>query len=434
MIKFICSHNFNLQSLLAIQITGFAGKAFHHLVTQVPKQNLMSTPADSQAKLSILVKSPTDAPGTPDLPLDFPRTATVQDVKVALESAHPRQPSASSQRLIHAGKLLADSATLVDVLKGTAPQVVHLVTPPAAPTQAQSTPPPTQGAAQQTSITNSAAGHVQEVEEAFARVLHHQQEYLALVRATPPANPQAISEELARVRAAVANYDACVQRQRNPIEAGGDAVVGLGVRPQFVPGAGPENGLAPPADQQPWMVGGHQQQIGGGVAWVNGPQMFGVAGADGARQGQQVWRRAMVFQFDLHWGLLLKLGVFVFILAQEGSPRRTKMLLAVALMAYLWHTGHLGFVRRLLGVLLPSPVQLFSYLSASSQREMGARGRESARPVSASWRIMVFLSYVYSFLYGFVCSLLPSWNPEPLPQDVLVGRPQGAAHVHEHAE
>ncbi len=391
----------------------------------------MSSAETSEAPLSILVKSPTDAPGTPDLALEFPRTAKVQDVKMALESAHPRHPSPSSQRLIHAGKLLQDNAALVDVLTGTTPQVVHLVTPPTqAPTTATpaAASPLTTEQPPATPTTDIPASHIQEVEDAFQRVVHHQQRYLRLVRGA--ANPQETAAELDAVRAAVANYDACVQRQRNPVQPVADAAAGLGPGPQFMmaDNAGAvAGGAVPPNNQGPL-----PPQWAGQQAWINGAPMFPGPGAP--RQGQVV-RRAMVFQFDLHWGLLLKLGVFVFILAQEGSPRRTKLLAAVALMVYLWHTGHLGFVRRLLGVLLPSPAQLFTYLSESSQNDGDVTQTEGIRTVSTTYRLMVFLSYVYSFLYGFVCSLLPSWDPEPLPQDVMAGgRPREAAQAHEHAE
>lgn len=353
----------------------------------------------SDGELTILVKSPTDVPGTPALSLAFSCDATVLDVKAALARAHPNRPPAATQRLIHAGKLMADSAKLADCLTGVAPQVVHLVTP-AAPLSTNSAPAAVPVPAPASSTggdgDNHYQAHMREVEAAFQRVLRHQSRYLAMMRGEPPATPQATAAELEAVRAAVAAYDESAQRHRAAIR--GPAVPGG-------PPAGNVPNVAPfplPPQAQAWRAQAPAQaQVPAGGAPV-----------------QQVWRQHLVFQFDLHWGLLLKLALFVFILAQEGSPRRTKMLGALAVFVYFWQTGHLGFVRRLMAVLLPSPTQLFSYLAPSTPPTNNA---------NSTRRLAVAMSYVYSFCYGFVCSLLPSWNPEPIP---VAGPARNAPHQH----
>lgn len=340
--------------------------------------------------LAVVVKSPTDAPGTPALSLRLPRDAKVVDMKIALATQHPRRPPAASQRLIHAGKLLADGANLADVLTGAPPHVVHLVATPApkAPPSrtVQQMPLPAMALMQQQHQRQQAQQHVfhafaAEVERAFAKVLTAQNRYQALIHANPPPTPEAVAAEFSAVREAMAQYDRSVQRQRDVLSANNASQMQYGMSAVW------RARDAPPAPAAP----------------RNAPA-FQPDPAPAQGNGQQVIRRHLVFQFDLHWGLLLKLIFFVFVLAQDGTERRTKMLSALAVLVYLWQTGNLGFLRRLFGVLLPSPNQLFSSLGAA---------RDESVPIM--WRIAVGFSYLYSFFYGFVCSLLPSWNPEPLP-------------------
>lgn len=366
-------------------------------------------------QLSIIVKSPTDTSGLPPHAVQLPQSASVGDLKVQLSHSHPRRPCVINQRLIHAGKLLSDNAKLADTLTGPAPQTVHLVVrqPPGAAASPAAVPTPQPQP--QAQVTPDIRQGVAEAEAAFARVLYHQQRYIQLVRGTGAdgaVDPGAVAAELEVVRAAVAAYDASAARQRDAMRAaaGGAPAPALVQVPAQAPFPNPGAGAAAAAG---WGANDHAQRHlnaldayraalaanAGAAGGVGVPAGAGAAPAAAApapgADGAPVIRRQFVFQMDLHWGLLLKLGLFVFVLAQEGSPRRTKILGAVAVFVYLWQTGHLGFVRRLLGVLLPAPATLFT-------------NPEQARGAAMA-------SYVYSFFYGLVCSLLPSWTPQPLP-------------------
>ena len=165
------------------------------------------------------------------------------------------------------------------------------------------------------------------------------------------------------------------------------------------------------------------------------PQNAPGAAAGGQHQPRV---RQFVFQFDLNWSLLLKLALLVFILAQDASPRRVQTLGFLAVVVYLWQTGQLTFVRRMIGMVLPTPRQLFAAMGINSAQRNEARennvqsGQQSQQQQQAEQqqrrcsKVTVILSYVYSFFYGFVCSLLPAWNPEPLPNinDLLNENPQ----------
>lgn len=122
--------------------------------------------------------------------------------------------------------------------------------------------------------------------------------------------------------------------------------------------------------------------------------------------------RQFVFHFELNWGLISKLIFLVFLLGQEGSPSRVYTLAGAAVLIYLWQTGRLGFLRRVTSLVLPSPIQLFAMMFPGA----GANSTDQqASPPPRYGKFVVIMSYVYSFFYGFVCSLLPAWRPDPLP-------------------
>lgn len=57
----------------------------------------------------------------------------------------------------------------------------------------------------------------------------------------------------------------------------------------------------------------------------------------------------------------------------------------------------------MLGSLLPTPVQLLEAAVMRGQAQGGVGP------------VVVSSCYAYSFVYGFVCSLYPSWEPVMLP-------------------
>lgn len=136
--------------------------------------------------------------------------------------------------------------------------------------------------------------------------------------------------------------------------------------------------------------------------------------------------RRFVFQFEINWSLISKLIFVVYLLGQEGSPRRVYTLMTIALAIYLWQTNRLGFLRRIAGVALPNPVQLFeSLFPREDPSDVGDAGPSDAQQAPAVsrprvrnrfGRVAVILCFVYSFFYGFVSSLLPAWRPQPLPR------------------
>ncbi|KAI9025619.1 hypothetical protein DFJ74DRAFT_664976 [Hyaloraphidium curvatum] len=100
----------------------------------------MSASADPSAPLSLLIRSPS-------LPADhavsLPRASRVADLKAALAAQLPSRPRAEDQRVIYAGRVLADAEGLEDAVRGNAgTPVLHLVVrgsglPAAAPKAAE---------------------------------------------------------------------------------------------------------------------------------------------------------------------------------------------------------------------------------------------------------------------------------------------------------
>lgn len=174
---------------------------------------------------------------------------------------------------------------------------------------------------------------------------------------------------------------------------------------------------------------------------------FGGVGANGVPEGGAHLRpnvqggegaprvRQFVFQFEINWSLISKLIFLVFLLGQEGSPRRVYTLMIVAVLIYLWQTNWLGFVRRLAGGAVPDPTQLFEILFPQEDRQQegtdggandqGERRRVQSRLPNRFGRVALFVSFLYSFIYGFFCSLLPGWRPRPLPRLEEVRNNQG---------
>lgn len=76
----------------------------------------------------VIIKSPDDK--IPNLTVQCLTTWLVKDLKIYLSKHHPSQPNVSSQRLIHAGKLLKDDLIISDIFSQTdGLQTIHLVCP-----------------------------------------------------------------------------------------------------------------------------------------------------------------------------------------------------------------------------------------------------------------------------------------------------------------
>jgi hypothetical protein len=64
-----------------------------------------------------IVVSVRETSGRPDLLVEMRSDTTVAELKQRIEEEHDCHPPAASQRLIFAGRLLADHATIKDALK-----------------------------------------------------------------------------------------------------------------------------------------------------------------------------------------------------------------------------------------------------------------------------------------------------------------------------
>lgn len=175
------------------------------------------------------------------------------------------------------------------------------------------------------------------------------------------------------------------------------------------------------AYRNPWIMAGAPnapRQPNAGVAF---DWRMGRMRNDGNAQQNDPRIRHFFFQFQFNWALLLKLAVFVYILGYDATPQRMYIMVATALASYMWVMGHFRFLRRIVGAALPNPRQLIEDMFPPTPQESDATPQDGSsattgRQVRAPHRfgrIAVILSFMYSFVYGFICSLLPAWNPEP---------------------
>ncbi|CDF35239.1 unnamed protein product [Chondrus crispus] len=472
---------------------------------------------------NILVKNPTDRPGSMPFTLDVNVKATVRNLKELLTSSYPGSPSVTSQRLIYAGKLLKDSHSLETILTSTdrpAQHIIHLVVssrhraaaatsrastsrtstlagssavpyqssapssspvppsyphpntappqnynnmfhpyvafqqyPPGVegqrypyppvpgvpppdpsmyplpypPPQFPYPPPPSDVPGNVQAHRNapqgplpfapmdqaSYAAHLQAMERIIGDGLAAQ--YTGAQEAAAAAAARGVREG-ADARVAAQAAAAAVMHAQAHIQAWTDLNAGLRnnaapAPPQNRP-QGPDAGL------------GFQFGIGNGAEEgmhqnLNPQENHGIE-HDGARV------RRYVFHFEVNWTLILKLIFVVYLLGQEGTPRRVYILLSLALVIYLWQTNRLGFLGRIAGIALPNPVQLFEafFPRVQGPNEEGTQASQSDQDPNAQsprgssrfGRGAVVLCFIYSFFYGFVGSLLPAWRPPALPR------------------
>lgn len=466
--------------------------------------------AGEAGTVQILVKNPTDGPGTEAFKLSVALARSVGEVKHEIASAYPGRPAPDRQRLIFSGKLLANEAKLTSVLAGfdtSEPQTFHLVISGAASRASPAAAAVRSSAAAEASASASTA---------TARAAAGSGGAAPSTNATPPAPGGAAPAAHAPHQAHVGPYpppwavpgapggpapygyapppppeafgpvghypypspayypypgmqvpppaeDAEHAYGGRPYEAAGGVPNGAapgvpygafnGMDPNYVrhlqamherflhdlaaqqyghefPGAMPNGPQGPLAGNMAYGFNPGAAPAGGGVApdrqggpAGNGGALAGgvaVAGGGGAN-GPRV--RQYVFQFDLNWSLISKLLFLVMLFGQEGSSQRMYGLAGAASIVYLWHTGRLGVLQRIVATLLPTPTQLFDAVVPPAA-PAGADGEPGERREIN--RLVVVASYAYSFVYGFVCSLLPSWEPVQLPSmDEVFNRRNG---------
>ncbi|PXF43280.1 Homocysteine-responsive endoplasmic reticulum-resident ubiquitin-like domain member 2 protein [Gracilariopsis chorda] len=451
-----------------------------------------STSQKAKSEADLVIKNPTDGPGTLPFVLSLPVSTTVERLKNELCTKYPGSPSVETQRLIYAGKLLSDSQKLREFLSphqqnGT-PHTIHLVIsapqPPQSFSQASTTqnssptvndnadsspdaqPPRLPPFAYNGQLFGGQAPriplHLQEVE--YAEHLQLVESLLAQTlqnaAGTPPdprllAQMQQAADMAAAAAAAAAAGSQNVRAQpyatAPPLAPGNVMLPGMvPMHPQMPVQHVPPVNMADPRTlqqnmQQPPTQQGNdanpqRARQAGQPRRFNGFQLdvqIGRAGLqNGARNGVNVPNqphvRQFVFQLEINWALIAKLFFLVYLLGHEGNSRRMYSLIVAAIAIYLWQTGHLGWLRRFVNMALPNPRHLIEHLfpqQPSSENE-DAAGNTPARSNPYGYPA-IMLSFIYSFIYGFVCSLLPAWNPQPLPRiEQIVQNPE---HRHEEA-
>lgn len=522
-------------------------------------------PTSNEDSITIIVKNPTDRPGTPPFTLSLPYTSTVAQIKENLASAYPGSPPVQSQRLIYAGKLLQNNSKLPDIMPNadlSAAHTVHLVVsprgnqphqtrqptttpptsspphnppnppegaypyplpmPPFQPTMgppflggiAPSFPMPPFGApyvpppsddpnhpsaagvpsSRQPQMPNfsnlppnfpmhptmypgvdpaSDHAHLQTMERLIGESWQaHAHATASATAAHANAHNAALAAQL---HAQAAHFDAHAaalhaqahaharahamtaaqnQQQQQQQQDGSQPNPAANVNAQAAPPAG---AVGPGFPNPAAAMGGVP-----GMPRVMFDFRMGRMGPDGAAapNPNDPRVRHFVFQFQINWVLLLKLAVFVYILSQDASTQRVLLLIGVAIVIYLWQMGHLRFFRRIIAAVIPNPRQLMENLFPPLQRQRQQQPQQNVpqgahsnagetqpqrRTPHRFGRVVILFSLLYSFVYGFVCSLLPAWNPEPHARideilqnreprradDQLRNAPDDGAHEHE---
>lgn len=515
-----------------------------------PATDSVSPQADGKlGVITILVKNPTDRPGTPPFTLSLPYASTVAEVKDKLASTYPCNPAVNSQRLIYAGKLLHNSGNLTDIIPNadlSTVYTIHLVVSSrgAQSTSAQSTPlshasgfastaeqtgsngfgtqpttfptqppeapflypmnmppfppgllpsfpyppfgayvpPPSDNAATPGAPggpfppdvgnlppmppypnflnyamapaphpnfdTAAYRAHLQTMERLIAESW---QTHLNATAAAAAAHANAQNIPLAaQFQAQAAQLDAHAAALHAHAHAHARAHAINAAQHSHHDGSQPQ----PQPQPQPNIQANLPPQAGGPLPPVAGanfpnpnPPLVGIPGmprvmldfrmgrigpnaAGGVPNPNDPRVRQFVLQFQINWVLLLKLAVFVYILGQDATVSRVMLLIAMAVVIYLWQMGHLQFFRRLIATVIPNPRQLMENLFPPMQRQRQQQplptrpqqqeGQDDSgeelpqrRATHRFGRVAIILSLFYSFVYGFVCSLLPAWNPEP---------------------
>jgi Ubiquitin family len=433
------------------------------------------------------IKNPTDGSGTSPFIIETVLSKTVGELKSDISVRYPMRPEASNQRLIFAGKLLRDDAALGNVLAGvdtSAPQTFHLVI--SAPTHVNvsgstssqiAEPPGRSPNDDQASNTQHPPGVHTDAPQfhhagppmpgdipfgfqagtgflpngAYAPAIHPYPGNMYYAPLPAPLLPEGPATRGVPVLPFIAPGNFPIADARHQIHGPYGNVGAIdptylahleamqqrfaqemaahhhqhmyhqqqqaNIAPHFHPQPGPEGNVHLGAGAG--LVGGmgHGHAV---VAPVNGPQNAGALG----NNINGPWVRQYVFQFELNWSLISKLILLVVLLGQEGSSQRLYALGSSAVLIYLWQTGRLGVIRRLANIVLPDPAHLFE-LVVPARAPADSEQREPRIN-----RTVIAFSHVYSFLYGFVCSLLPSWEPMQLPRmDAILNENRNMGNV-----
>lgn len=136
-------------------------------------------------------------------------------------------------------------------------------------------------------------------------------------------------------------------------------------------------------------------------------------------------RRSLLMLLDIK--LALKMVLVVLLLGQDGNPVRLLVLSALAFAAFLYQTGILGAVALM---LFPHRQRAGQPFEPGRQAD-GISGASSEIPprqrlrglheggIAPGGGIVMDLNYLF---LGFLCSLMPTWQPVPADMDMNMPR------------
>jgi len=192
--------------------------------------------------------------------------------------------------------------------------------------------------------------------------------------------------------------------------------------------------IPPKSPAPPRIIPQHNTQFNNdGLRNVQIPRVFVVGGGlpnqvqigGGLPNQAQIGPQAQpAGQSYLNWTLLLKLLVVVYIVSQGGGTGRMVALILGAILIYLYQVGIIKFN---LGILRPrqptpppvveggegvQPVPQVRPVPGDGVREGEENNTATeARPADPQQRTGI-LREIENLVMPFVCSLIPSWNPE----------------------
>ncbi|EME31698.1 hypothetical protein Gasu2_46800 [Galdieria sulphuraria] len=378
--------------------------------------------------VNIVIKRPREDNDGNYFECTVPKRSTVGELKELLQQKHPSHPSLQNQQLIYGGRILGDpepieciiSSSLYQVPEATKP-VLYLVVRG-------------EGSAR-TEAASSSPSAIPENHVARAdRVPSSMESDLTEARSLGQSNPQSTQQTSSSTGNAVSEtleLQQMLQRYFSQLEvslrdwsrqleqlANISGTIARGSSPSEYSAfrsdssAGFYQSNINSAVQREENITGSQQQVNSHGIDRNPPQE-----ARRQEQGRQqpevaapVFQRGFVLQFQVDWQLLIKLFFLVLLLGQDGDPFRFYVLLCFAALVYLYQTGALsGILARISNLLNTSSISRPSNVSRSSHQMEGLPERRTSR-----FRQTIRNVYlkIYVFLYSFICSLFPAWQPD----------------------